>query len=356
MASEEVMNEKQPIIVGTGLIALDVIVDADAPSNMRILTGGTCGNVLSIMSYLGWASYPVARLNGDEASKQVRNDLARWGVNLDFANLSPHGNTPIIVQKLKSRASGRSSHSFSWSCPTCGADLPRFKPVVRSSAKTVISEIEQPSVFFTDRCSPASLMLAREYSRKGALVVFEPSSLGDLDVFEEIVSVSHVLKYSADRLGTISEFNLKTRPYLQIETLGERGLRYRTGSGSVSWRELSSLPIANIVDTCGAGDWMTAGLIHKIGATGSCGLLDATPKDVEDALEIGQAMAGWNCHFVGARGGMYVQDTSVMRQSVTKIINRSFDFDLVSEPKIPVAKSMVGLCGNCANTPQTTSL
>jgi len=355
MASEEVMNKQQPIIVGTGLIALDVIVDADAPSNMRILTGGTCGNVLSIMSYLGWASYPVARLNGDGASRQVRNDLARWGVHLDFANLSPHGNTPIIVQKLKSRASGRSSHSFSWSCPTCGAGLPRFKPVVRSSARTVINEIERPSVFFTDRCSPASLLLAKEYSRKGALVVFEPSAIGDLDVFEEIVSVSHVLKYSADRLGTLSEFDLKTRPYLQIETLGEQGLRYRTGSGS-SWKELSSLPITNVVDTCGAGDWMTAGLIHKIGAMGSCGLLDATSNDIEDALEIGQAMAGWNCHFVGARGGMYEQDTSVMRQSVTKIMNRSFDIDLVSEPKIPVTDSMVGLCGNCAVGPQAVGV
>jgi len=31
------------------------------------------------MSYLVWASYPVARLNGDDASKPVLRDFKNWG-------------------------------------------------------------------------------------------------------------------------------------------------------------------------------------------------------------------------------------------------------------------------------------
>src|ERR1044071_1853044 len=73
-----------PTVIGTGLIALDVIVKrASQPSGRW--TGGTCGNVMSILSYLGWGAYPVARLNGDDASKQVLQDLERWGVRLQFS-------------------------------------------------------------------------------------------------------------------------------------------------------------------------------------------------------------------------------------------------------------------------------
>ncbi len=118
----------KPSIIGTGLISLDFITDADAAPVWHSFAGGTCGNVLAILSYLGWDSYPVARLNGDNASHQIREDLGRWGVRLDYASLQPTAHTPIIVQTNQESSGGEKIHRFSWRCPTCKRHLPSFAP------------------------------------------------------------------------------------------------------------------------------------------------------------------------------------------------------------------------------------
>jgi len=70
----------RPIVIGTGLLALDIVFSADDAMAPQFYAGGTCGNVLVILSYLGWKSYPVARLNEDAASGYVVKDLKRWAV------------------------------------------------------------------------------------------------------------------------------------------------------------------------------------------------------------------------------------------------------------------------------------
>jgi hypothetical protein len=62
---------KTPKVLGTGLIALDVVINTEFDRVPFFWAGGTCGNVMTILSSLGWDSYPVARLNGDSASRRV---------------------------------------------------------------------------------------------------------------------------------------------------------------------------------------------------------------------------------------------------------------------------------------------
>ena len=83
---EEVEVPRHPSVFGAGLIALDLVANADSSSSFRAQAGGTCGNVLTALAYLGWNSYPIARLNDDAASRVVRADLTRWGVHLDHAS------------------------------------------------------------------------------------------------------------------------------------------------------------------------------------------------------------------------------------------------------------------------------
>jgi len=59
---------RRPTVFGSGLIALDLIVSPESSSSFQAHAGGTCGNVLTVLAYLGWASYPVARLGDDAAS------------------------------------------------------------------------------------------------------------------------------------------------------------------------------------------------------------------------------------------------------------------------------------------------
>ena len=85
---------KKPKAFGVGLIALDLVMGADPDSPVGSWAGGTCGNVLSILAYLGWDAFPIARMNGDPASERVRADMVHWGVRLDFSNCAPTSHTP----------------------------------------------------------------------------------------------------------------------------------------------------------------------------------------------------------------------------------------------------------------------
>ena len=101
-------SPKKPKILGTGLLALDVVVGADPNAPLRFWAGGTCGNVLAILAYLGWDAYPIARLNGDVASRRVRADLSHWGVHLDWTSCAPTSPTPIVVHIMRvNRMGGR---------------------------------------------------------------------------------------------------------------------------------------------------------------------------------------------------------------------------------------------------------
>lgn len=131
--------------------------------------------MLSILAYLGWNAYPVARLNGDAASDCIRADMRRWGVHLDWAHCRPTSQTPIIVEEIRRGRNGGSKHRFSWNCPRCGQGLPRFRALTVDAVETVRDAVGEASVFFFDRLSRATLMLAAEAAARGAVVVFEPA-------------------------------------------------------------------------------------------------------------------------------------------------------------------------------------
>ena len=71
-------------------------------------------------------------------------------------------------------------------------------------------------------------------------------------MFRQAWEVSHVVKYSHERLSELPEVGVEGGPRLQVETLGEAGLRYRkvslAGRGG-RWAELKALQVEQIKDT-----------------------------------------------------------------------------------------------------------
>lgn len=312
------------VVVGTGLLTLDVVINSDARGVPRLYAGGTCGNVLTILSYLGWRSYPVARLNGDTASKRVLRDLKDWGVDVSLAKQRPEASTPIIVHQISRGRDGTPSHKFTWVCPQCGAWLPSYKAITNEAANKIAPRIKSPKVFFMDRVSRGILTLAEACADKGALVVFEPAGASDPKLFAEALALSHVLKYSHDRVRAFAGL-LKgaAKPPLEIETRGREGLRYRgciAGCHTHQWCDVAAYPVARFRDSAGAGDWCSAGLIHALGQGGAAGFLEANPVELLNALRLGQAMAAWTCGFEGARGGMYEVDRESFRAAVGEML------------------------------------
>lgn len=313
-----------PSIVGTGLVALDVVYGEH--KNPLVSTGGTCGNVLCVLAFLGWEAVPLARHGSTDVSEKIAKDLARWGVKTDYLSLTPTAPPPVIVQKIKRSPAGVPYHTFSWVCPGCNARLPGYRPVTRHSFDYVSTNLVAPTVFFFDRVSPFALQLARHYSENGCLVFFEPSASATQKEFAEAIKVSHVLKYSNERaaaeLGGIQRDHL----LLEVETLGAGGLRYRSPGSKLNqkkWKTLAAFPVKGLKDTAGAGDWCTAGIIQALCKQGRRSLGQISTQRLEDGLHVGQALSAWTCRFEGARGGMYVSAKSDFMEEIHNILSGS---------------------------------
>ena len=339
---------KRPKIFGTGLIALDLVIGADAESSIQSWAGGTCGNVIAILAYLGWKAFPIARMNGDPASARVRADLRRWGVGLDFTGCTPTSHTPIIIQQIRRARNGSPTHRFLWSCPRCGQRLPSFKSVTQDAVEAVAPKLKGTAVFFMDRLSRAALTLAALASAEGAVVVFEPSGKSDERLFAEALHLAHVIKYSDQRLGAAGgTMQGDSATLVEVQTLGAEGLRYRhrLGKGISAWCHLSAIAAPRLIDTCGSGDWCTAGLVEKVAAEGQVGLRNVGAGAIRNALRYGQALAAWNCGFEGARGGMYAVEQNAFGHQIEALLNGRSNLSPV-EPKV-----MPGLSVACPACP-----
>jgi hypothetical protein len=307
---------KRPQVLGLGLIALDVVLSEAVPP--RYFAGGTCGNVLAILAFLGWNSVGVARIGNDRAAQVVRTDLERWGVDLSLLGLSPTAKTPIIIQRIRKDRLGIPYHTFSWHCPGCGNHLPSFQPVPAKSIEPVKPQLKNTNVLFVDRASPSSVALARLAIEQDMIVFFEPASISEDGNFRAMLDCASIIKYSHDRIDEIETSG--PRLLLEVQTMGRGGLRFRSRLGDFGrrWHHLDAHKVSTLVDSAGAGDWMSAGLICSACVGGYRRLSDVSRTGLLNALSLGQALASWNCGFSGARGGMYTEKLREIRDLVDR--------------------------------------
>lgn len=299
--------------VGTGFIVLDVIRTSVGPSaTEKRYAGGSCGNVLTILSYFGWNANAVGRIGDDHVGHELVEDLWKWRVNTKLLQMEAGRGTPIVVQENYLDARGHPRHRFSRACPVCGATLPAYRPLLTSDAATIAAKLPAHSVFYFDRVAPGTLELAQKSRERGALVVFEPSGIKDERLFAECLKASHIVKYANDRIEGVHEIVAKAKVPVEIETLGAKGLRLRArvNGRAGAWKELAAFSAPELRDASGAGDWTTAGIIHCL--MGKRTSADQAVADIEAvvlATQQGQALAALNCGFDGARGLMYVADS-----------------------------------------------
>lgn len=290
----------QRSVFGLGLVALDVVLDGGS-SEPALYCGGTCANVLIILSYLGWNARPIARLGSDPAASVVRSDLRRWGVDLGLSNMKPASRTPIVVERIRVDRNGVPFHTFSFCCYECGSRFPGFQPVTGVAVAELANGRPTPDVLFVDRASKSGVVLAEAYTECATLVVFEPQTIDESRSCRKLLDLAHIVKYSHERVDELPLSASRNR-ILEIQTLGRGGVRFRTGR---QWDYLEAEDVRDLRDAAGSGDWLTAGVIHSLGGRWRAAGDDIEAATVERALAVGQRLAAWNCSFAGARGGMY---------------------------------------------------
>jgi fructokinase len=304
-------------LVAAGLCALDIVFGLDDPAP-RFYAGGTCGNVVAGLAFLGWDATPVARLGRDVAGEFVRQDFERWGVDTSLLGLTPSGATPIVLEKIQLSKNGVPRHRFLWNCPDCGSYFPPFRPVLRAQVEDLKKKLGHPEIFYADRVSRSTIELAKYFHDEGSLVYFEPSAAGDPKLFREMLQFCDVLKYSAQRARSFAELLRDHKAYLEIETLGEDGLRFRTRKAFASWHAVAAYEV-RIKDTAGSGDWTSVGLLSEMLVEGKRALEKCTKQNISSCLERAQALAALNCQFEGPRGGMYQLPRDRFMESVSAL-------------------------------------
>lgn len=312
------------VLVGTGFLALDLLFRNAARQPSQRYAGGSFGNVMAILAYLGWKSYPVARLGTDRNARSVLDDLREFRVQTKFVRRSPTGATPLIVVRVVKKADGAFQSRFEWRHPRSGDRLPSYRPLPKFLAEEISPRLPKARVFYFDRAEPAALLLATAMRKRGALVFFEPSSCKDPQIFSACMAVSDIVKYSAQRIPEPPLNPENPSPRLEIQTLGDRGLRFRIKQDSNCpgpWRTLTPFSVPDFKDSTGCGDWCSAGFLHQVGRAGRTAFLRLNESSITNALNFGQAVAAINGQHEGARGLMYALTARTLLAQVDHLLH-----------------------------------
>lgn len=281
--------------------------------------GGSTGNVLSILAFLGWESLPLVNLGRDHVGATIHREFTKLGANMRHVRLDRGLTSPLLYQ-----FAGEPSEAprYSFACPVCGQTRRFHENLVDSGGDEFVRCAAESNVFFFDRVTAGTVRMAQAARAGGAFVFFEPASISaDRGLFDAALNSAHVVKYSVDRIDEPLDHHLYSG-FVEIQTLGARGLRFRKHSLAADWVELPALRTGSVADTSGAGDWCTAGFLHALFARREASeLRDLGYNDVYHSLRLGQSIAALSVGYVGARGMMRAWQPSDALEMAQRILD-----------------------------------
>lgn len=297
----------------SGNFALDTIVTRDYPNGFVVgktnkftetvvteCVGNTCGNVASILPYLGVQSFPIAHLDLSEQGLQIKDDLHRYGADVRFVENSANGGTTLLrCTHKRDKMTGEHTTSFRATSP--GSRFPRRRFLrVRDEAPTFIENLDfVPNIFFFDAAEAGLRYLAAELRKQGTLIYFEPEGDAEKNKFLKAVEISDIVKFSHEKVSDIS-FTTQYTDKLFIRTLGADGLEFNLcGQG---WTKVASVPNENVVDWEGAGDWITSQFIACLCEKDILSIPQMTVEAIRECLEIACETASRSVSYLGSKG------------------------------------------------------
>lgn len=297
--------------MGAGVFNLDTIVAREyleGPSKRKFIehtvleeVGGTCGNVMTMLPYLGIQTFPVAILDCSEQGYQIKRDLERYGANTRFVRNEEGGGTTLMRCTHKTSPDG--SHVMSVRATSPGSMFPKRKQLGARSgeAEAFAASLDfTPDLFFFDDPSAGNMVLARKLRSRGTTVYFEPEGVGNTEsTFLKRVEMSDIVKFSGERIKDVS-FTDIFLDKLFIRTTGKDGLDFRLRGGR--WIHIPPVANDNVVDWEGAGDWTSSAFIAeflKRGYRSVRGLIDDAVREI---LYEAQKVASRSVSFMGSKG------------------------------------------------------
>ena len=291
-------------ILGAGLICVDVVRNNDST---KIMNGGSCANVISVLAQIGYNCSVIREKYSGVFETFLSDTLNSLGVKEAFYRHSKSG-APRIIEDLSAF-----EHSFYTICPCCGEKILSLKLPSESDVQIIEDQFGDIDVFYCDRTSPGIRYLMNKVSSQNGIVIYEPNSARNLKGLLETSAMADILKFSKDRISISVAERIRTeckKLKLIISTDGARGLSfsYRTISAEMSpWITIPSIFSGPVIDSSGAGDWLTAGFLSELLKDRySLSLESLTDeKEIENMLNRGMKYSQLCCAAIGAQGVFY---------------------------------------------------
>jgi hypothetical protein len=243
---------------------------------------------------------------------------------------------PRIVERIND-----DNHYYYTKCPKCGKNLvkcilPSINQIDNSKLYT-----KTPNIFFFDRISDGIIKCAT--NNKTGWNVYEPNSSRNYINLLRGVKLSHIVKYSQERISPIITERLlrdstDSNVVLLIVTMGDKGLKYvyRKNKNEYSdWYYLSAFPVKNLIDSSGSGDWLTAVFLYQF-INEYNNYIDRIDQTILNrCLNNAQQYASYNCSFWGAQG-------ILRNKGMIDLMNKTFDCRIN-----PIFDSNIGWSYNC---------
>lgn len=307
----------------TGFVVLDLLV---ANGTVTPHAGGTAANVAINLAVLGWDTSVSGLLGDDPAGRLIVEELRAFGVSTANLVLRPDVETPVLIHEVL-----RNRHRFRFSCPVCSRKYAKHRPLPIGLAESA----PPATVFFCDRTSAYAVACAERARSRGSWVVFEPGTPGRKDAFERLEQMSSIVRYSDDLRGSILDRLSQTQHHLEVCSLGAGGVRWRgrwRDEFFESWIDQPQAKLVDPVDPGGAGDWLTAGMLHAA----------AFGAKVSDAVSVGQELARLSCCAAGTRGLL------ALDEALKRVGSLRGNADFVWRPASPPSLSYPAEARECA--------
>ena len=326
--------------LGTGNFALDIIMKRTYPNGFipgkrnkfeeNILfqeVGNTCGNVMTMLPYLGVKTYPIAKFDVSPHGYQLTRNLKQYGADVKFVSNTKDGGTTLFRCNHVLDESGApalkhkgSSAGKPWNGLQARPSR-KYLTTKNGAVQRLADSLDfTPDVFFFDIVQASHKDLAQLLRQKGTLVYFETDNIGAgikdekgrlaaYRAFLRCVENSDIIKFSNERVPDVSFVN-DFHDKLFIQTLGEEGVRFKLGNHD--WITLSPIFNPDYKDYEGAGDWTSSAFIAAICGMDMLSVGKMTTENVSQALMMAQQIASHSVGFVGSKGMIHADKEYAM--------------------------------------------
>lgn len=247
-----------------GFVCVDIVDDGNFEYTEL---GGSAGNVASILKNMDenvfvWFPHYTGE-HGRYLEKILEKNKIRIVQFANTANQAPsvrityNGAVEQAKYTTRDRVTGK---------VTSRVYLPTVNQVFRHGI-----ELQETQFLYTDRMSTGIHKAIDIVNDLGGWIMYEPNGCRAYDSFYNNVNCADIVKFSCDKvfpsfIERMCADKRKSRLKIIIITQGRRGVRFccREEDGSFSeWKILEAPKVERVIDSTGAGDWMSAVFIKK---------------------------------------------------------------------------------------------